>query len=83
MSHLFHPPLPIQVRRVAEEVQQITWQGRRHAVRQLLRAWRVEASWWEAPVRRDCYQLLTETGLLVELFHDLDEDAWFLLRLYD
>lgn len=83
MSHLFQPPLPLRVLTEAGEPRLLQWQGRHHPVRRIVRTWRVDVGWWEAPVGRDCYQLLTETGLLVEIFYDLHAEQWFLLRLYD
>ena len=59
------------------------WAGRHHAVSQVVRRWRVDVAWWEAHTWHDSYQLLTTSGLLVEVSHDLAQDTWLLVRLYD
>jgi hypothetical protein len=45
--------------------------------------WTVDQDWWERPVAREYWKLLVGDRLLVEVFHDLDQDAWFLERIYD
>ena len=84
LSRLFQPPPSITVTRGADGAPAaFRWAGRHHAVSQVVRRWRVDVAWWEEHARRDCYQLLTETGLLVEVAHDLARDEWLLVRLYD
>ena len=84
LSHLFQPPPPISVPVGAEGAPTaFRWAGRHHAVIQVVRRWRVDVAWGEDQAWRDCFQLLTETGLLVEVAHDLARDEWLLVRLYD
>lgn len=48
-----------------------------------LGCWTVDQDWWERPVARQYWKLLVEDRVLVEVFHDLLEDAWYLERVYD
>ena len=59
------------------------WQGRLHPVATINQQWRIEEDWWREPVERDYYKLTTQTGLLVVIFRNLSNGAWYLQRLYD
>jgi hypothetical protein len=48
-----------------------------------LSRWLVEQDWWERPVAREYWKLLVGDRLLVEVFHDLLIDRWFIERVYD
>ncbi len=66
-----------------EEPSHFTWQGERHTVREITRRWRINQDWWRERVWRDYFKLITHTGLLVVIYHDLQADQWYLQRLYD
>ncbi len=63
--------------------QQGHWGGRTHPVQEVVHHWRVDAGWWRLRIWRDYYKLVTTTGLLVVVYHDLVRDEWFLQRIYD
>jgi len=63
--------------------QSFTWQGRRHPVTRVTRRWRIDVDWWRGRVWREYFKLVTRTGLLVEVYHDLVDGGWFVQRLYD
>jgi hypothetical protein len=46
-------------------------------------SWRVEVDWWRRPVAREYWKLVVSDRVLCEVYHDLNEDAWFLERVYD
>jgi hypothetical protein len=46
-------------------------------------SWVVDVDWWSNPVRREYWRVLLRGSLLCEVFRDLDQDAWFLERVYD
>lgn len=60
-----------------------TWQGYRHVVAQVVARWRVDEGWWKRRVWREYFQLVTASGLLVLIYHDVRAGAWRLQRLYD
>ena len=60
-----------------------TWAGQTHAVQIIANHWRVDVNWWRLRLWRDYFKLITDTGLLVIVYHDLVEDAWYVQRLYD
>ena len=45
--------------------------------------WLAEADWWSRPIAREYWKATLNSDLLIELFHDLHEDAWYLERIYD
>ena len=60
-----------------------TWQGQTHLVKQIANSWRIDDSWWQRRLWRDYYKLITSTGLLLILSHDLLDGEWRLVRVYD
>lgn len=60
-----------------------TWNNERHAVQSIAKRWRVDIGWWRLRVWRDYYKLVTTTGLLAVVYHDLALDQWNLQRVYD
>jgi hypothetical protein len=61
----------------------LTWNGGRHPVQVILDRWRVDEDWWRERVWREYFRLITRTGLLVEVFHDLTTGEWYVQRVYD
>ena len=59
------------------------WEGHRHRVAQIVDRWRVDEGWWKRRIWREYFQLTTETGLLVLIYHDVRSGDWRLQRLYD
>ena len=59
------------------------WQGRAHQVQQIAKRWRVDQGWWRKRVWREYFKLITQTGLLVVIFREVQSGDWYLQRLYD
>jgi hypothetical protein len=66
-----------------EEPSCFTWREQTHTVKAITRRWRINQDWWRERVWRDYFKLITQTGLLVIIYHDLQDDQWYLERLYD
>ncbi len=45
--------------------------------------WRLDDAWWQQRVWQDHFKLITTTGLLLILAHDLITDEWRVIRTYD
>lgn len=60
-----------------------TWRGKRHPVVRVTRRWRIDEDWWRNRVWREYFKLVTRTGMLVEIYHDLLGSKWFVQRIYD
>jgi hypothetical protein len=45
--------------------------------------WIVEVDWWRRAVAREYWKLVVGDRVLCEVYHDLEQDAWFLERVYD
>ena len=45
--------------------------------------WRVDTDWWDNPVCREYWRVLLRGRLLCEIFHECDQDAWFIERIFD
>ncbi len=84
MTRLWPQGQPIPVSDDADgRPHRFRWQGRTHQVEQITRQWRVDVDWWRDRAWRAYFKLSTDTGLLVEIYHDLLTDQWYLQRLYD
>jgi hypothetical protein len=57
--------------------------GRRHDVAAVLNRWRIDEGWWCEHQRRDYFKVLTQSGWLVVLYHDLIGGGWYLERIED
>jgi hypothetical protein len=60
-----------------------TWQGHRHRVVAVHDRWRVDEGWWRRRAWREYFQLITASGLLAEIYHDVPSGRWYLQRVYD
>jgi hypothetical protein len=61
----------------------VRWQGQSHDVKMIANGWRLDLGWWRLRIWRDYYKILTTTGLLMIVYHDLMTDIWYLQRVYD
>jgi hypothetical protein len=52
-------------------------------VQHVANQWRLDVGWWRFRLWRDYYKVVTATGLLVIIYHDLTSDQWGLQRVYD
>lgn len=59
------------------------WRGAWHPVADIAVRWRVRTGWWAAEAWQEYVRLVTADGLLCVLAHDLQDDAWRLVRVYD
>ena len=84
MSRFWADGVPIAVRcdELATPVA-FTWESQRHAVERVIERWRVDEGWWRRRVWREYFQLVTRSGLLVLIYHDVRAGEWRLQRLYD
>lgn len=74
-------PLPIHVLAVAPAgpPQELQYHGGRERVRQAWGPERIETGWWRGkPIRRDYYQVETDSGARLWLFRDRTNGRWFL-----
>ena len=83
MTRLCDPPLLIEVELGPDgRPARVCGGPLRGALRPASR-WLAEADWWSRPIAREYWKAILNGELLVELFHDLHEDAWYLERIYD
>ncbi|MBK8027199.1 MAG: hypothetical protein IPK19_38870 [Chloroflexi bacterium] len=84
MTRLWADGKPIAVEADAESLPlRFTWEGENHPIDAILDCWRVDTDWWRGRVWRMVFRVVTETGLLVELYHDLLLGGWYMQRVYD
>lgn len=67
----------------AERPLRFTWHGRHHPIRHIANRWRIDSRWWDGRIWRDYFKVVSQTGLLAVIYHDLLTDHWYLHRLYD
>lgn len=65
--------------------QGFVWQGLDHHILEVCNRWQVHTRWWEPgeTVWREYLKVVTDSGLLCQIYHDLIGEEWFLARLYD
>lgn len=60
-----------------------SWNGRRHHVTRIVERWRIDEGWWKRRAWREYFQLVTHSGLLALIYHDVRAGQWRLQRVYD
>lgn len=83
MTYLWQPSTPIQMCLLDDRPHHFLWYARLHRVQWIPRQWRVDMEWWRVRIWRDYYKLVTDSGLLVIVYHDLVTDDWYLQQLFD
>ena len=85
MTRLWHESEPVETWGEETTPDGFVWQGLPHRILEVGNHWRVHTRWW-APgqaVWREYYRLVTDTGYLCQVYHDLVGGGWFLARVYD
>ena len=83
MTRLCDPPLEIEVALGLDGSPRRITRGALTGALQPDSRWLAEADWWSRPIAREYWKALLNAELLIEIFHDLHQDAWFLERIYD
>lgn len=83
MTRLCDPPLPVEVEIGPEGAPARMRAAGLHGALNPVAQWLADADWWARPIARHYFKALLGQDLLVELFHDLHVDAWYLERIYD
>lgn len=86
MTRLWPTGQPIQVVAGPDGAPlRFTWDSTPREVAAIANRWRVNASWWlpSAAARREYFKLITTDGLLLTLYRDLQDGAWYCARVYD
>jgi hypothetical protein len=82
-------PIPASVRAGVDGTPaSVTWTGRGMraarrggAVEEVLDRWSIDDLWWtDAPVRRDCFELLLAGGTVAVVTRDLTTEEWHVQR---
>jgi hypothetical protein len=84
MSRFWPHGVPITV--VCDELATplaVVWEGHRHPVVQIIDRYRDDTRWWQRRVWRENFLIITETGLMQLIYHDVRAGEWRLQRLYD
>ncbi len=84
MTFLINPPKPALVRLDEQgaptQLDAYPLVGELHPVQR----WLADVDWWSRPVSREYWKVLLRGQLLCEIYRDLlDNDSWFIERVYD
>jgi hypothetical protein len=63
--------------------QQLIWEGQQHSIVEIWDRWRVDEGWWRKRAWREYFQIITRSGLLLEIYHDVPTGLWYIQRVYD
>ena len=74
-----------------ETLEGFFWQGTSHHISIVCNRWRIHTRWWDAAnglypgqaIWREYLKITTDQELLCLLYRDLQEESWFLARVYD
>jgi hypothetical protein len=83
MTRLCDPPLAIEVELGPDGTPASVSGGPLSGALRPTSRWLADADWWSRPIAREYWKVILNSDLLVELFHDLHEDCWYLERIYD
>jgi len=83
MTHLWREGLSIKVWTEEGKPRQLIWNETVHRTATILNQWRIDRGWWQLRVYRDYFKVETSTGFLLEVYHDLMTDRWYVQRWYD
>ena len=83
MTRLWGSGAAIRVVLIDEKPTRFIWASRTHPVQTITNHWRVDVGWWRLRLWRHYYKIITTTGLLVVIYHDLVTGEWRLQRVYD
>ncbi len=60
----------------------VVWRGRKEAVR-VCNHWRIEDEWWKEGISREYYKVITATNLILVLYYDRLQNAWYAEKIID
>ena len=83
MTRLCDPPLAIEVELGPDGAPTHVSGGPLRGALRITSRWLADADWWSRPIAREYWKAILNSELLVEVFHDLHEDCWYLERIYD
>jgi hypothetical protein len=85
MTHLFPEGEPIEVWGAEEMPDGFVWRNAPHCVLEVCNRWTLHSRWWEPSetVWREYLKVVTDSGMLCQIFRDLLHGEWFLARVYD
>jgi hypothetical protein len=67
----------------AREPVAIVYAGSERKVEGILCRWRMCQEWWKRPSERDYFRVRLDSGLICEVFRDIQSGCWQLQRVYD
>ena len=76
---------PLEVWGAEDTPDGFVWRNVTHNVLEVTNRWRVHTRWWEPSeaVWREYLKVVTDQGLLCQIYHDLQNGGWLLSRIYD
>jgi hypothetical protein len=85
MTRLLSGGEPVEVWGEKETPDGFVWQNAPHRILEVSNRWRVHTRWWEPneAIWREYVKVVTDSGFLCLIYHDLRQGGWFLARLYD
>lgn len=84
MSYLWSEGAPIRVE--ADRLgapERFRWRERWHGVERVLDRWRVDRGWWNGHAWREYFKAITDSGMMIIVYHELSNGGWRLQELYD
>ncbi len=56
----------------------IEWRRKKLWVAQIGDCWRIDDEWWRSPISRRYLQIVLDNGVMMTVYHDMEEDRWYM-----
>jgi hypothetical protein len=85
MTHLLSEGNAVKVWGEDDAPEGFVWKNASHTIVEVSNVWRVHTRWWEPRqvVWREYWKVVTDTGLLCQIYRDMENGGWFIARVYD
>jgi len=56
----------------------LTRNRKRERITGIYEHWRIADEWWDREIRRDYFRIETDSGVVLDIYHDVAVDLWYL-----
>lgn len=84
MAKLLEKPEEIRVRTNAGGVPlSLSRDGTREKITAIYEQWKAADQWWGKEMERHYFRVKTSRGLVLDIYHDIGTNNWYLSKIHD
>lgn len=85
MTHLYRDPQLLQTWGPEDAPEGFIWRNTPHHILKIANRWTLHTRWWEPrhAIWRDYLKVVTDSGILCQIYRDRLGGGWYLARIYD